>query len=240
MTFYWFGDSWVFGDELELQVDSSARQDHTFANLTSQHFQADCVNLSECGSSITSIPLKFKEIVEQIDPATDHVFFCLTASHRTSMFDETGKVKNILPPPTYKNHNTHPYRDQWFKYFDSPAQRLYNYDSVINLLYLWCKHLGITCYFVNIFTTENESIMDCTPDSVWLLPKNKCMAEWILPVLDPNNFSLITDDNPNLKTEQWEQQQPFVEKYIRPCYAHPNIDGHKKIAQNIIQILENE
>ena len=239
MTFY-FGDSWVFGDELELQVGESSRKKHTFAELVSRHFQARCVNLSSCGSSVSSIPMQFKEIIRDLDPTIDRVFFFLTANHRTCMFDDSGEIKNILLSPYSKKHNTHPYQEQWYKYFDNPAQRLYNYDSSINLLYLWCKSIGVTCHFSNIFTVEHESIIDCTPNSAWLLPKNKCIAEWILPVINPNTFSVVTDDHPDLTDDQWKQQKPLVEQYIRPCYAHPNINGHKKIAQHIIDLLENE
>jgi hypothetical protein len=75
MKFYWFGDSWVFGDELELQVAADQRRLHTFATLVSEHYQANCVNLSTCGSSLNSIPLEFNKIVNDIDPAIDRVFF---------------------------------------------------------------------------------------------------------------------------------------------------------------------
>ena len=239
MTFYWFGDSWVFGDELEKQVGADQQQLHTFANLVSEYYQADCINLSACGSSINAIPLAFNKIVTNIDPTTDRVFFFLTAEHRNSMFDEHGQIKNITPS-VYKKHNVHQYQEQRFKYFDNSYQRTYNYDCMINLLYHWCKNIGVTCYFSNIFTTKTESIIDCVPDSSWLLPKNKCIAEYILPLIDNDTFSIIADDNPKLTNEQWRLQQPYVEKYIRPCHSHPNQAGHQKIAQEIIKLLTNE
>ena len=92
----------------------------------------------------------------------------------------------------------------------------------------------------NIFTTKTESIIDCVPDSSWLLPKNKCIAEYILPLIDNDTFSIMADDNPKLTNEQWRLQQPYVEKYIRPCHSHPNQAGHQKIAQEIIKLLTNE
>jgi hypothetical protein len=239
MTFYWFGDSWVFGDELELQVADDQQEFYTFASVVSKHFHAECINMSECGSSIASIPLKFKSVVDTINAETDRVFFFLTASHRTSLFDQQGKVKNILPMG-YSKHNMHENYKQWYKYFDSPLQRLYNYDCVVNLLYLWCKSVGITCYFSNIFTVEPDSIVDCTPTSAWLLPRDKCIAEWILPVIDANNFSVVADDHPDLTSDQWQQQKIMVDQYIRPGHVHPNVQGHAKIAKHIIEILQNE
>lgn len=240
MTFYWFGDSWVFGDELELQVDQTQQHLHTFAHKVSEHFGAKCVNLSQCGSSVMSLPLQFKNTVKNINPDSDRVFFFLTASHRTSLFDDQGQIKNILPMGYTIKHNIHKHCDQWYKYFDNSFQRLYNYDSTISLLYLWCRSLAIRCYFSNIFTVEKDTLIDCSDEFAWLLPKTQCISQWILPVVDPENGSPITDDHPGLTTQQWQQQQPWIEKYIKPCYAHPNIEGHSRIAKNIIEILENE
>ena len=236
MTFYWFGDSWVFGAELELQVNPLQRNSHTFAELVSSHYGARCVNMSARGNSINSIPLEFNKVINNINPATDRVFFFLTANHRISMFDEAGQLKNIIPS-TYINHNVHPYQKQWYKYFDNPHQRLYNYDCVINLLHYWCKSLNIDCYFSNIFTTNSTNILNYDATIKWLLPQDKCIAEWILPLIDNDTFSIITNDNASLTNEQWQIQKQHVEKYIKPCHAHPNIVGHQEIAKNIIGLL---
>jgi hypothetical protein len=56
MKFYWFGDSWVYGDELDLSKDLP------FAEIVSKHFDAKCVNLGQCGSSIDDIPFEFYKI----------------------------------------------------------------------------------------------------------------------------------------------------------------------------------
>ena len=144
--FYWFGDSWVIGDELEKIVSKQQAQENTFAFLISEQFAADCVNLGQRGSSINSLPMEFFKVANDIDPDTDVVFFCLTASLRTGMFDEYGKFCNILVNP-YPSHTPHPYTSEWFKYFDNPHQRIYNRDCMINLLYMWCQHLKIKCYF---------------------------------------------------------------------------------------------
>jgi hypothetical protein len=233
--FYWFGDSWVFGDELEKEVPDP--NNYTFAQLVSNHFGATNVNLSSNGSSIDNIPIEFSKIASNINPEIDCVFFFLTAAHRVSMFDDTGNLKNILPSNYKEAHKVHDYSDQWYKYFDTPLQRTYNYDKTINLLYLWCQHIGVKCYFSNIFTTELSLIIDCTPESAWLLPKNTCIAEYILPVIDTTDYRLITEDHPDLTNDQWNAQEPYVKKYIRPCFQHPNVAGHQEIATQLIKLL---
>jgi hypothetical protein len=237
--FYWFGDSWVFGDELEKLVPCHNVTQYNFAGLVSSHFNAECVNLSECGSSITTIPLKFYEILEKINPDVDRVFFGLTASHRTAMFDDSGNYQNILPS-LHNKHKPHKHQDKWFKYFDSQGQRTYNYDCITNLLYFWCQQKNIKCYFLNLFTTETVSLINSIPDDAWLVSKDQCTAQFILELVDNQNQSVITDDSPNLTNDQWAIQSKLVEKYIKPCYAHPNIHGHKVIADNLIKLLENK
>jgi hypothetical protein len=112
--FYWFGDSWVFGDELKKQVTDPTL--HTFAHLVSQHFQVTDINLSSCGSSIDSIPIEFSKIVNNINPEIDCIFFFLTAAHRVGMFDNSNNFKNILPSDYVVEHNVHPYKNKWFKW----------------------------------------------------------------------------------------------------------------------------
>jgi len=130
-------------------------------------------------------------------------------------------------------HLVHDHVDQWYRYFDNPFQRAYNNTCTVNLLYLWCKHLGISCYFSNIFNTTNNDYVDGID---WLLPQSRCIAECILPVI--NNDAFLFDDNPNLTVDEWSKQKPAVEKYIKPNFVHPNADGHRKIADYIIELLD--
>jgi hypothetical protein len=237
MKYYWFGDSWVCGDELEKQVPYSEVVSHTFSQLVSDRYGAKNINLGENGSSIDVIPLKFWEVYSDINPEVDRVFFCLTANHRVSMFDESGQLLNILPGGYTNHHRLHPYVDQWYKYFDSKYQRTYNFDKTLGLLYLWCQRLNIKCYFLNIFTTINDMLMtNIIPEDAWLIPSHRCLAESIFMYI--NNYDLMSDGS-HFTVEQWQQQQIAMEMYIKPNWQHPNILGHKKIAQYLITLLDN-
>ena len=121
MKFHWFGDSWVVGDEL------GTPNVHRFSRLISDNFKEECVNLAQRGSNINALPLAFHKHIANVDQ-DDVVFFCLTSSSRTGMFDELGKFKNILTS-SYAEHRPHQHSDKWFKYFDNPHQRVYDYDN---------------------------------------------------------------------------------------------------------------
>lgn len=225
IKYFWFGDSWVVGDEL---TDGDA-----FPKIVSERRGAECVNLGQCGSSIDDIPHEFFRIVNKISKE-DVVFFCLTASHRVSLF-ETDMLRRITPNEMYSKHRPHPHADKWYRYFDDPKQRMYNRDRTINLLYYWTLALGIKCWFCNIFTIEKEYLIDATPDSCWLIDKKDCLASCILPVLDKNNLYL--DDHPDLSNDQWQKQKHAIEQFIKPNWAHPNSAGHLKIADKILHGL---
>ena len=230
MTFYWFGDSWVYGDELS----DNDRHTNTFAKLVSDYYQASCVNLAICGSSVNSVTYELIKNIDKIDPLTDVIFFGLTSNIRTSLFDND--LKNLLPSG-YTKHNIHPYVNEWYRYFDTPKQRVYNYDCNINLLYLLCKDRGINCYFFNIFTLLDSHMFNVIPAEKWLIRRTQCIAEYILPVIDITTHGLIMDDCPEITSDQWIQQEVYVKNYIRPCYSHPNVQGHKKIAEELIKCL---
>lgn len=236
--FFWFGDSWLEGSELELTLPRHQISDYVFPTLVSQHFNALCKNYGESGSGPDIIPYHFSKIAHTVNPG-DLVFFCLSAPHRVTFFNDCGNHQQVIPGPNY-NKNVSPYVKEWFKYFDTEAQRIYTYDRTINLLYLWAKELGARAYFCNLFTTVNESMLDIVPASSWLIPKNRCLAQFILSSIDNNQGIVISDDMPTLTNAEWAIHKELLEKYVKPGYCHPNVEGHKKIADEIIKILENE
>ena len=237
--FYWFGDSWVVGSELDIEAGSNADR-YTFAKLVSDHYQAECVNLGLPGTSNDLLPLVLKDNLKDIDPENDILFFCLTSSARVTMFDDNKQALTILPSIQDKarRHNEHPYWREWYKYFDNKNNQIYNYDHTINLMSFWCKHLEIKFYMLNLFTTVTDSIFDLTSPSDWLLPKDQCLANFIFPVTDIEFGGIVIEDRAWLTNDQWTQQQKAIAQYISPCQNHPNIAGHQKIANKLIKIIE--
>ena len=238
MKFYWFGDSWVAGDELYKIVPHEIHQQYAFPKLVSDHYGAECINLGKNGHSPDILPYIFSDIVDQIDPTVDKVFFFLSAANRTWMFNEQGEIRCLGLDPATRPNCAHQYHNEWMKFFDNNHQRIYNYDRTINLLYFWCKHLGVDFYLSNIFTTAEQSLMDQTGDDGWLLPRDRCIAESILSFNDNKYGQVIVNDVPQLLDEQWEIQKLQVEKYIKPLICHPNIEGHRQIADYIIDLLD--
>lgn len=236
MKYYWFGGSWVYGDELTVIAPGTSRADYAFPYLVSRNFNADCINLAGRGDSIDCTLLNFYKIIPDLT-LDSVIFFCLPTIHRVSFFDENGNLKNILPNGYKNTHNMHDYSNEWYKYFDTIPQRIYHQNCMVNLLHFWCTNLKVRHWFFYDSYTQIENMMDVTPEEIWLLPRHQCLTQLILPLVNEKTKQVILHDEPLLTTQEWETQKPYIEKYIRPCYAHPNIEGHKEISEKLINLL---
>ena len=233
-NFYWFGDSWLYGSEL----DPAVRESVVFPELVSKHYNANCVNLGQESNGPDILILEFSQIAAGLKSG-DIVFFFLSAPHRTFFINDDNEIKRILPCPGFESESFHDQWETYYKYFDSPMQRLFNYDRTINLLWLWCQKLSVKCYFANIFTTQKSSIMDVVPQDAWLVPKDSCIAEFILPHSSDQMYHALTVDSPCLTTQQWREQEKYIEEFIRPGHSHPNVNGHQQIAKRLIELFDH-
>lgn len=236
--FYWFGDSWIVGDELELTVPYRDRNQYVFGSLISKHYGAEFINCGVSGSSVDALPIEFNKIANTLS-CNDTVFFCLSAHHRTSILDDQGILQQIIPGPNY-NSTVHGYPDMWFKYFDTKKQQIYNYDRTIALLYYWCKKLEVQCWFMNLFTTPEDLILDLVPETAWLVPRNQCISQYIMPMNANHTGCVICDDVSYVTIDQWKNQKKYLELYVKPGYCHPNVRGHQEIAEQLIQVLDTK
>jgi len=228
MKHFWFGDSWTAGDEL---TDTTL----SFPSLISNHFNSNCINLAVCGGSNDRMYFEFLNVLDKINPVTDTVFFALTEKSRICFFDETGKLKNLLVNGGYTNHNIHPYYEKWYKFFDSDVQQNSNVYKILSLLHLICKTKKIKHFFFNAFSTLDSINLDLINDDYFLVPKNECVAQFLLKYKGDNNYAEMLYHNEKFTIEQWQEQKLLVDKYFSPNWAHPNIDGHKTIAEELIK-----
>ena len=235
MKHYWFGDSWIVGDELEHSVPRSERHLYAFPRLVSDHFGVESVNCGVSGSSVDSLPFYFNQHVCSMSPG-DTVFFGLSSYHRTGILDNNQWYQ--ISPGSNHSEYIHPCTDTWFKYFDTEQHRLYNYDKTIGLLYLLTKEYDLNCYFFNLFSTVPGTIIDIVPSKNWLLNRNRCLADYIMHINGNSAGYVISDDMPHLDYSDWLKHEEFLNEYVRPGVAHPNIRGHRRIAEKLIGLID--
>jgi len=217
--FYWFGDSWVYGSELQ-NPDTEC-----FTKLVSDEFGAECINLGEEGSSIDYSVYQFMQIKNSINEQ-DNVFFFLTERSRTYI----GNNHIIAGHGAWMDTpgNAHPNNWKWYKYFDCDEQQQWSLDRNLLLLTSTCPNAR----FANIFSINTSSFVE---PSKWLLPSNQCIAQYVLPYVN-KGFNL--NDHPELTNEEWEAQKVFVDRYFEGGNAsHPNKEGHQVIAEEICKLI---
>lgn len=212
---WWFGDSWVFGAELE---------DHTnecFANLVSNELGLEYTNLSECGTSICHLVHTFFKHKDRIN-TNDIVLFFLTEKNRTYI-----NGKNLMAN-AWENttDNLHPHHNAWYRYFHDDDEEQWILDKNLMLLHAYCPQAK----FVNIFSLNHS---DYIPSSAWLIPNDVCIAHTVLPYV---HKGFILTDHPELLDTEWAEQKTYVKKYFGKVH-HPNKHGHVAIAKKIIGYL---
>jgi len=219
--FHWFGDSWVAGAELEPRRGM-------FSDLVSDHYGAECINHALDGSAIDWLPSAFSKICQSLD-RKDLVFFCLTDYRRKTIFTDQS---TIFLSPCQDDQLT----KIWYKNFDSQIHARHTYDKTINLLYLWCQAIGVDCFFANIFSTpESSETMNLIPADNWILSKTDFLAKSIIHIKEPD---LVSEDRPYLLEADWAEQEKMLNKFFKPNKYHPNLLGHRTIADEIIKDLD--
>jgi len=219
MTIWFFGDSWPAGCELEPTQGPEQpyidRPDLAFPAMVSQRLGCKTVTKAVSGSSQQRLVEHF---LDSEISSGDLAIFCLTSRNRR----------------TYKNFNA----DLVEIMFDNHPLRVNAYENdrissqVCTLLYLLCESKNIMSYFFNLFDTPKypDRLGGIIPEDRWFIPRSHSVLSW---AFDPVYFSQYADHNDGNFREWLATDCPRVKRYIRPCYEHPNFEGHGVIADLI-------
>ena len=226
MTFHWFGASWPYGDELENRL-------FAYPYLVSAHFNQRCANHAVNASSIQHMIVQFNQAV--LEPG-DVAFFGLTSEDRMYIPDTHLYMQaNLNNDPRIDMERNR----QWYKYFDSKEQRQFSITNTLDLLKAYCVSKQVTPYFYNVHTETIYSTALITPAD-WLIPSDQCLANEILHIIDNEYYCVVASDQSWITNKDWKLHKPLVDKYIKPNYAHPNKQGHKKLSIRLINEISNK
>ena len=233
----WFGASWPQGWELDKIVDDSKVNECVYPALVGKHFEIECINLSETGGSneymLYSLT-KNKHLISK----NDLVIFDVASKYRFLWIEEDGTpvitrlMLNRSKPTIYGK-----IKELYEKFFVNEEYVNWKTATTLNSLYLMTLHLGGTPLFINNYSKTNFNCI--IPEENWLLPQNKCIAEFILGYISDKDL-IVVEDMPELTVDEWKHAKTFVDKYISPLQNHPNLSGHRKIADGIIEELKNK
>lgn len=221
MTIWIYGDSWPAGCELD-NDHGQDRPNLAFPAIVAKKLSCASINLARTGSSQSYM---IEALLDSEIQSNDITIFCLTARTRRMYRDADGKIVEIQfnPNELYSNR----YEDD----------RVCAQNCA--LLYFLTREKKATPYFLNLFdaVNHNDQMYNLIPDHHWLIPKNHSVLSWIF---DPEFFKNHKNHHTGDFTEWLNRNEDPVKKYIRPCIAHPNITGHRAIADFIVDALINK
>lgn len=181
------------------------------------------LNLGISGNSNDYLVSQLEENLQNIETAV----FCLTDPARRYWKDNNGSWIN--------GNNASSKLPDYVKKCITSLSNDTNDDLISSqvclLLYLICKINNIQPYFINMFGSQlgESKLWELIPESAWLLPKNKCIVQ---KCFDVSNY-LVEFPTIGDYTFWLQTNNSDVQKFIRPCDAHPNKLGHKVIAEFI-------
>ena len=206
------GCSWTWGDELE------NNEKDRFSTLVSDHLGKDHVNISERGKSNDGILRSTMEYCE--NNKVDFAVIQFTKISRREILDSTGDFYNGLCIGQVKNackkkYSPHRASLYYFKYLNTNADDVANYYKNKYLLETFFKGKDIPYYFV-------------------CLNKKKDLL-----IRKPSSWQKMSDTEPvtSLYTLFGGDKKDGTPYFDYPPSGHPNIKGHQKIADHILQNL---
>jgi len=213
-----FGDSWVAGCEAN-ELDGSDAPEFAFPS-----YFPGSLNLGYSGGSNDYFAHQLVENLLNIETAV----FCLTDPSRRYWIDNNGNYINgsngIQKLPGYI--------DKCLLSLSNNVNDDLLTSQLCLLLYSICKINNIKAYFINMFGGQHceSKFWDLIPESAWLLPKDKCIVQ---QCFDQKNW-FVEFPHVGDFTYWLETNNSDVQKFIRPCIAHPNKLGHKVISEFIM------
>jgi len=222
---HWFGDHWCLrrpggGNNFSTIVSESLGLEHK------KHVRSDMI-----GISLYQMFQEFLQYKHSID--SNHlVIFCLPTCYRCCWFNEQGEEKHFETGPKK------PEQKNWDADIANDYFCSYQSHNLINTLYLMCEVQKIKCLFVNSYFTLKRVNM-LTPDAVWILPPEQCLAGSVLdlPLL---GSELVIEDRGNFTTAEFDLQKQRLAEYFIPNGYHPNQLGNQKIAEFLLGFLKDK
>ena len=217
----WLGDSFVYGQELELDIPGNVhelsatgtiyRNRHRFPTIVSKHRNTECHNLAFPGSSMQySVHQLLQYIKKHYSQSNTYsVFMCTTAASRDFYIDSWYNDRHIHKHGEDEKH----YDDSNYSYIPvtetDMRSEFYRATMVYNFLYTLSLHYKFDLVIIPLWhDIEYVQDINIVPEDIWLC--NTAMYD----------YNSISDD-------------------LKAPNKHPNTAGHQMIAEKIIKKLEN-
>jgi len=229
--FIWLGDSWQIGAELrkdskrEFSFDlrfphqSLIHEDDTelaYPSLVSQHFNQDILVLAMGGGSMHFAAYALMQLLLNRT----------TFDEPTTVFvPDTGEMRrfgiNLIGQTVHEGSDLANIRDrdpyQTYQDINREQFAIYDYTMALNNIYLTAEKLGI-----HLVRYHSWCVAEPMMDLLLIPEENHYHKEQFTLTSDLQSY---TDD--------------VYKTFMYPCAAHPNVVGHKAMANAMINLLDD-
>ena len=221
-TSIWFGDSWCIGTELEkclpnyqAQDQDAYRRQHRFSKLVSDYFGWEEINLGNEGISPEHVALKIVEYSELQTDRRDQIYFIIWPSfQRYFWINEAGEKKDLRWSSSNQN---------WYRVIDTYEYQMYSAKRTVWSTTMYLRNKGIKFAMVNNQYRLDSPDYFVIDDQDWILPSSTRLGDLLEVNLDLGF-----------------PEKSMKHKYFCPCESHPNLYGHKRIANEIINYIKTK
>lgn len=229
----WFGDSWPIGSELGKAGDIFDKtvfpnvkvgRDNplqAFPHFVSTSRNSPYINFSRGASSIDyALHQLIKFCNNSYDPTVNYTaFLCATAQNRGFAISATLNKEMMYCNTANKTQHD-----------------LFIYDSIIalNSFHAICHLYNIECFIIPVFC--DLLIPDCLSDLVLfsdsvLTSTSLVMETFGVDFVESTMHHVPNDDHTPALCAHLD--------WISPCLIHPNLMGHKKLADKLVELVKN-
>lgn len=239
----WFGDSWVIGSELWNTTPKRETPKkifpwrglgdnpyHAFSTLTSFARQRTFYNFAKTGGSshfaLYNLISFLKNNYKDSNKYT--AFLCLTGETRNFSINLNDEMLH------YNINFTDEHRDEGIlnEYKFDPGLSVYENTLTLNYFNTLCQQHDIELIIVPLWTTNFiYDRVNTIPENNWLLTENT-----LVELSFGKKFTDILCRLDNRKILYLDDK--IYNKYFTPSIDHPNTEGHKMLANTLLEKLD--
>lgn len=222
---HFFGDSWpaAGGEIYNYLLKTQGIKTDSYPTMVGKILDMPVKNYAVSGSSQQHMIIQI--LSSNLLPG-DHAIFSMTCPAREMYYNDQNQLVRTMISPNKDGIND--YQDSWRS------------ANVCFMLYHYCKSRQVHPWFINMFTVSSyektkHPLWDEIPEFNWLIPKHECIVQ---TDFDPAFFNRHADHRNSDYWDWLNDNNAQVQKYIRPCESHPNLEGKELIAKKIAKEIK--
>lgn len=208
-----FGDSWPAGAEL-------SKDEQTFGQLIAKSLGVDFFNFAQSSSSIEHMIPQLQKAIDLNKHNNSLAIFFLTEYSRTIGFDDAGNPLDMT-----RRENIE-FKDNYVRYLYNDYLGQFRANTTLLVLQSMCRYANISDYYIVGWSKFPIVLPGIDKDKIFDQGNTTCL-----------NLFKVYDNDP---TDDPSFIYYHHNHYIKPKVCHPNQQGHQKIADELLNWIQQK